>query len=58
MQRIENFHLLGSLPSYVHILGHLKTQILCLTEQPNPASCLRRKFRVKSATDKNFAWNK
>ena len=22
------------------------------TEQPNPASCLRRKFRDKSATDK------
>ena len=28
------------------------------TEQPNPASCLRRKFRDKSATDKNIAWNK
>ena len=29
-----------------------------ITEQPNPASCLRRNFRDKSATDKNIAWNK
>ena len=31
---------------------------LSCTEQPNLASCLRRKFRDKSATDKNIAWNK